>query len=85
MKYERELQTRVWGIYEDRDRALERYGDDLIDELNEWDEEELESAWNGDEEYEGCLKENISIELDDEYTEEEIKTVYDRIEEHFDL
>jgi hypothetical protein len=34
MKYERELQTRVWGIYEDRDRALERYGDDLIDELN---------------------------------------------------
>jgi predicted ribosome quality control (RQC) complex YloA/Tae2 family protein len=85
MKYERELQSRVWGIYEDRDRALERYGDDLIDELNEWDEEELESAWNGDDEYEGYLKENISIELNDEYTEEEIKTVYNRIEEYFDL
>ena len=77
--FERELESKIWGVYEDRQEALDRYVEDVTAELMQWDDAELESAWNGDDEYEGYLQDNIRYELDDEYSEIEIKEALEKV------
>ena len=82
--YEIELKARVNSDLK-LEQALEQYRDDILDELALWDEDELESAWNGDDEYEAYLPTYIEFELEKYFNANEVEEFIEYIREFFGL